>query len=472
MELTCWFFDTVNMHIFDKSLALIFSLMILGQAYLVRRYVGTWLFPACLFGLFWFGLTFVPLLLLLPVPINPMGSGFILLCLVAFSLSAVLFPWRSSLKAKTLSGETSAQQFESSFLKNAFYVLSCFATALILMDYLAQGFSLHDLLYDLIATAAAYRNLVSFDQLSSTIYGRLGEILIYDVAILGGLIISSTHSWWKRLAIVSFSFAPGTLMAVAQSTKWALFSCLAFFYAGLLAYRVAKGDFRLFHRGVIKKAVPAIAILALITTVSFMSRGLQGSEDSDLIRDRLRLMFASYTCGHLYGFSDWYGAYMAANWDTGYQSEIRYQQEDALHGKTYGLYTFTPLFRFFGSTKVIPPDTFNDYYEYGNIMAGNIYTMFRGLIEDFGLVGCLLFMFSMGLLSHWCFHAMLRNRIQAFGVVAFTFFVGFFYASFGRSLFSWSGIYFTFFLLAAVLTVNRYVSVPWKLSTSLSEAGT
>ena len=67
---------------FDKCLALSFSLMILGQAYLVRRYVGTWLFPACLFGLFWFGYTFVPLAILFWVPAEPYAIAFIFLCTV------------------------------------------------------------------------------------------------------------------------------------------------------------------------------------------------------------------------------------------------------------------------------------------------------------------------------------------------------------------------------------------------------
>jgi oligosaccharide repeat unit polymerase len=177
-------------------------------------------------------------------------------------------------------------------------------------------------------------------------------------------------------------------------------------------------------------------------------------------------MFASYSCGHLYAFSDWYGAYMAAHWDTGYQSQIHYTQENSIYGATYGLYTFAPLFRFFGSTKVIPPDTFDDYYEYGNILTSNIYTMFRGVIEDFGLLGCLLFMFLMGLLNHWSFNAMLENRKPALTVTVFTFFIGFFYASFGRSIFSWSGIYFTFLLLCAILVINKHFSDYLKASVS------
>src|SRR5262245_17797861 len=83
---------------FDKYLALIFSLTILGQAYLVRRYVGTWLSPACLFGLFWFGFTFFPLTILFWIPVNWLSIGFILLCMTAFTAPVLLFDWKTALK--------------------------------------------------------------------------------------------------------------------------------------------------------------------------------------------------------------------------------------------------------------------------------------------------------------------------------------------------------------------------------------
>ncbi|HVB56359.1 MAG TPA: hypothetical protein VNE63_08020 [Candidatus Acidoferrales bacterium] len=452
-------------------MALIFSLMILGQAYFVRRYVGTWLFPACLFGLFWFCLTFFPLIVLFNVPINPLGVGFILLCLAAFSSSALIFPWQERLKENILKRETTLLVFQNPFLKRTFYVLSSVTTLCIVLDSLAQGVSLHDLVYNLITTAASYRNLVSFGDLNVTMYGRLGDILIYDVSILGGMLISSTPTRWGRFRIIMCSFTPGVLMAVAQSTKWALFSSIAFFYGGVLTYQVAQSDFRLFKKGIFKKLILCFAILVLVTAVSFMSRGLQDSDDSTLIHDRLTLMFASYSCGHLYAFSDWYGSYMAANWDTGYQSQIRYQQDNATYGATYGVYTFAPVARFLGSTKAIPPDTFDDYYEYGNLIVSNIYTIFRGLIQDFGVGGCLLFMFLTGLLNHWSFNTMLRNRKPVLTVATFIFFIGFYYASFGRSLFSWSGIYFSFVVLCAILAINKRLSLYPKESASSFRTG-
>jgi len=442
------------MHTIEKCLALAFSLMILGQAYYVRRIVGTWLFPACIFGLFWFGLTVIPLVVLLTVPIDPWGTAFILVCLIAFSFSAVLFPWSKAFKANALKNQLMSLDYASPFLNQVFYVLSLATVACIVIDSLAQGVTLRDLLFDLIATAASYREMASFDNLNSTIWDRLSEIMVYDVAILGGLLVSSASVKWHRYRILVLSFIPGVLFAVAKSTKWAMFACIVFFYAGLLAYRVSQSDFCLLKKGSLKKLVLCAPALVLITTVSFMSRGLQDSEDTDLIQSRLKLLFASYSCGHLYAFSDWYTSYMAEHWGARYHSQISYTREHT----TYGAYTFAPLFRFVGSKKVFAEGMFDEYYEYGDILVGNVYTMFRGLIQDFGLLGSLLFMFLLGLLVHWSFFAMLMKRNQPFTVAVFLFSIGFFYASFVRSLFSWSGIYFTFALLWAILSVNKRIT--------------
>ena len=440
------------MHTLEKCLALAFSLMILGQAYLVRRYVGTWLFPACLFGLFWFGFSFIPLVVLLTIPINPWGTGFILLCLAAFSFSAFPFRWSDAFKKNVLERETAAPLYSSSFVKRVFYALSSATVACILVDSLAQGATFHYLMFDLIATAATYRDMASFDNLNSTIWDRLSEIMVYDVAILGGVLLSSTPTKWGRFRIIAFSFVPGVLIAVAHSTKWALFSCIAFFYAGLLVYRVSQSDFFLLRKGSFKKLALCAAALLLITTVSFVSRGLQDTEDTDLIQSRLNLMFASYSSGHLYAFSDWYTYYMSEHFGTPYHSQMTYSREHT----TYGLYTFAPLFRLAGSTKT--PEAADEYYEYGDILQSNIYTMFRGLIQDFGLLGCLLFMFLFGLLIHWAFYRMLLNRNPVFTVTVFVFSIGFFYASFGRSLFTWSSIYFTFALMWAILAFNKWIT--------------
>src|SRR4051812_18568405 len=104
----------------EKILAIIFSLLILAQAGVVRCWVGTWIFPACLFALFWFLFTFIPLVALFWVPIEPLAVGFILLCCVMFSLSSIGLSWPKALAERRARTERAAV-YDTWFLRLCFY---------------------------------------------------------------------------------------------------------------------------------------------------------------------------------------------------------------------------------------------------------------------------------------------------------------------------------------------------------------
>jgi len=433
---------------FGKCLALVFSLMILGQAYLVRRHVGTWLFPACLFGLFWFGFTFLPLVILFWVPVNPYATGFLFVCTLAFSIGSLAFDWKTAFARNASKRGTTVVVYGSPFLKGAFYASTLLSLLFVILDSLAQGVSLRDLFFDLISSAAAYRDLAGYEMLNLTVFGRFGTVLALLGVILGGLLFPSTSTKNERRVIVVLSFLPPIFMAVAQSSKWTLFACIAFFWAGILAHRASAGKLQLFDKGRVKPLTLYTPVLILIVSISFMSRGLSTVEDSGDLRDMLLARFASYSCNHIYAFSDWF------SFTVGGHSEIAYAHESA----AYGYYTFAPLFRVMGSRKVLPQGLYDEYYSYGDLLGGNIYTMFRGLILDFGFIGSVLFMLATGLLLHWAFHTLLRNIRPVFTVAVFVFTIGYFYWSFGASILSTSNSYLAFAMLWVVLGVNKLVT--------------
>src|SRR5262249_24251192 len=104
----------------SKLLALVFSTMIFGQTLLVRRHVGTWLFPASLFGLFWFLFTFIPLVLLYWIPIDPLAIGYVLLCAITMSLSSFPFQWRDAFRRHLQRRKATA--YDSLFIRSVFYI--------------------------------------------------------------------------------------------------------------------------------------------------------------------------------------------------------------------------------------------------------------------------------------------------------------------------------------------------------------
>jgi len=425
--------------IWAKLLAVAFSLLILLQAYGVRKFTGTWLCPACLFGLFWFFMTFVPLVALWWIPISPIGTGMILLYAVAFSCSAFLFKWK-------LPAARHTDEFSRPFIRKVFYLSAFGSLACAILNSLAQGISLNDLIFNTVVTAAAYRDLLSSGQINVTLYLRVQEILAFLSAVLGGMILSSFATKKMRAWIMFLSFASGSYIAVAQSSKWTLFSCLAMFYAGILVERASRGEMVLLKRGSVKKLGLAVTLLVGIAAASFLSRGLQNSDDSDLITNRLEFYFASYSCEHLYGFSDWLA------YTLGEHSQISYTQEPSTHG----FYTFMTLYRTLGYNKAVPAGTFDDYYSYEDTIKGNIYTAFRGMIQDFGILGSVLVMFLIGASFNLAFHLMLRS-MGILSICIFLFATQFIYSSFGVSIFTWSWIYFTFPALYATLYLNRRI---------------
>lgn len=436
------------MEIGQKCLALVFSSMMLLQAYVMRRYVGNWLSPASLFSLFWFAFSFFPLVGVFSIPIYPYGTGLILVYAFAFSCSAFLFGWKAAFERNRETEQVGQEFYSSPVLRKAFYLVSFVAVLSAVVNSITQGASLRDLLFDTIITAASYRDLVLSGDIKVSIYFRVSEILAHLSAILGGLIISTYQTRKGRLGVILLSFVTGAYMATAQSSKWTLFTCIALFYAGLLAYRISTGDFRLLQKGSFKKILVCFLILFSIATISFMSRGLQYTNDATYILDTLKFYFASYSFGHLYGFSDWLAFKVGAH------AVVHYSQKG--EGYLPGSYTFPTIFRTLGADG---PGPYDDYFIYTDQMQTNIYTMFRGLIQDFGVLGSVVFMFLAGIPCHAAFRFMLTNKKSCTSVSGFIFAVVFIYASYGVSIFSWSWIYFAFPLLWVILALNKYF--PW-----------
>lgn len=433
------------MDVLNKCLALIFSAMILGQAYLVRRYVGTWLFPACLFGIFWFGYTFIPLIALFWIPATPYATGFILLCTCVFSIGSLPFDWKKAFRLNRRKRQFTTQMYGNSFVATTFYFSTAASLIFLILDLSDQGISILDFIFDLQASAASYANLLYSESLKDNIYGRLNVVLAYVGPVFGGFLFSCTSSKRKRVQIVILALLPAVFAAVTQTTKGLLFFCIVLFYAGLLVCRLSSGRLRLLEKGSARSLVISLAVLVPTITASFLLRGLSDIEDNDLLIEKLLSYYASYSCGHLYAFSDWF-SYIVAS-----RSSLIYDDIDGTHG----FYTFATIFKLMGSERVLPLGIFEDYYTYENVLTTNIYTMFRGLILDFGFAGSLLFMLATGFLFHLAFHAFLRHRKPVFTAAIFVFMVGYFYNSYIISILGWSRVYVAFVLLCLLLQTNK-----------------
>ena len=425
-----------------KLIAIALSLLILAQAYAVRRVVGTWLFPACLYGLFWFALSFLPLVALLTVPVDPVGVAFLLLSALAFSSGALLFDWRRAFARNALKDDP-RPLLGGRFLAHAFGASTAGALVLVVANTLNQGFGWADIAFNLFATAELYATLRYADQLTAPLVERWSVVLMYVGALLGGLRYGTATARGRRLILLA-AFVPSVLVAVTQSAKWPFLLSIALFLGGTLVHRAWTGRLALVGAGN-RRAIVSYGVLAVaVVGLSFASRGLYEADSFEVL-PMVMSKVATYTSGHLYAFCDWFA------WSLGRPAEWSYVREPA----SYGFYTFATIFNVFGSDRVLPIGVYDDDYAHGAVLLTNVFTMFRGMVHDFGVVGTLALMAGLGTAFHGAFYAFLVARRPVFGIVAFLFMTAFIFSSFVASALGQNiALYVTFAILWMLLWVN------------------
>ena len=431
--------------ILDKILALSFSLLILINGAMIQRIVGTWLFPACILSLFWFIYTFIPLLLLFTYPINPFAVGYITLCIVLFSWTSLLFKWKTAFKQNKLKSNPELV-FNTILLRRILYFSSIIAIIAIIAQVLAQGFSLIDLVTKPLEVAETYTKNRYTYKIEHTIFSRIGLAFSYIGVIVGGLLYGSNQNKWYKRLILLIAFLPAIFIILFQGAKGMLFIQIFLFLGSLMIIQFYYNNLGLLTNNNIQKILKiSLSILPLIV-ISFLSRGLYRMNDSSYVLAKLKGLFASYACGHLYAFSDWF------TFRSGSESILEYHHEKL----SYGFYTFTSLFKLFGSTKEITPGVYSEFFTYGDFFRTNIYTIFRGLITDFGFIGTFLFFILNSIIIHYIFLFFLKTRYSVFAISFLVFTIGYFYISYGISLLFWDIIIFLFFMIAIILYLNKY----------------
>jgi oligosaccharide repeat unit polymerase len=399
-----------------------------------------------LFGLFWFLFTIIPTILLFDIPIQPLPIAYISLCAASFSLSSLVFDWRMAYAINSQIAQQTKGYFETKVLRMAFYLSAVLALGLLTINSTGQGFSITDVAGDLTVSAAQYAARRMSGDLQTLLSGQLSLITTYVAASIGGLLLANAGSPRTKLVRIAFALGPAAVLMVTQSAKGALFLSVALLYGGLLAGWLKSGRLGIVSR----RAIPLLTLLGLLLLVlvgfSFRSRGLYFADQTpEEVRVMLTMYFRSYFFGHLYAFADWF------TFVTGGNAAYPYMPE----APAFGFYTFHALFRLVGSNRYMSMGVFDERFEIGGLLITNIYTIFRSLITDFGLVGCVGFFFVTGWILHRVFYSLLVARRPVISLAVFIMMIGAFVHSNLSSLLMYANFYACIAALAGVFFVNK-----------------
>lgn len=326
-------------------------------------------------------------------------------------------------------------------MRQVFYICSATAVVSVLINATINGFEFSLSIYALLQSASGFISKRYDGSTIGTVFSQLAFVSMYTSGVLGGFLLRR-ESRFPLFSITFFlAFLPSTLLLVIEGNKGALPLVAAMFWASTLIRKLKMGETRVFGAGSLKQGVFVFSGAFVLIVFSFLARGLYDETDSQLLIQQLTRLFASYSSGHMYAFSDWFT----------FITEGHASQNFVNEPLTGGFYTFMSLFQMFGDTRYVPPGVYDEYFRYGTFLQTNIYTVFRGLITDFGLIGTLVVNAVFGFLIHLSFFGLLTKKVSPLNISVFSHVVGMMYSSYIISLFIWNSTYAS--LIGVVLTI-------------------
>jgi len=430
-----------------KFINFFLSIFFLLGAWSAKKAFSVWLNPVSIFSLFWFLYTAFPLVVAFEAPVNPLAIVYILLFCLSFSLSGYMFPWRVAL-ARNESKPDAAYYFNRPLMVAAFYGVAGFAVLMNFLGVLQQGISIEQLLSNPIAVGGIYAGKRYSGEIVPNVFSQLGLQCCYYTAVFGGLIYGSRGAAKGKIKFLVFTFLPALLVMFLQSAKGLFFFSVFLFLGGLLVTRIYNKNYTLINYTGFR-ALSLYGLLVFpIVLASFLSRGIYELDDTSLILNRLRFYLVTYSSVHLPAFSDWFSERYLG------ESLMSYRHDTL----TMGFYTFMSFFQLAGDNRSLPMGIYDEFYTYGEYVKGNLFTVFRGLINDFGLLGSFVFAFFAGFFCNLIYWRLLSCRNSAFAVMFFIYFVAVSYQTYIISSLSW-------------LTVPLVFLVQWFLLLILMRVG-
>lgn len=247
-------------------------------------------------------------------------------------------------------------------------------------------------------------------------------IFEYLAPIIGGYHFASTENKKDKL-LGLMGFLPSICNMLVQNTKNELISSIFLFISAMIiAIIYLNKKIHIKIQNIFKVTLVAIVVVSGFIFTMLFRLGSINSQNIQIVLNK----FLVYSFGQIPTFDYWLG---------NYHGTVEYG---------FGSNTFIGIFNVLGLSERIQ----GVYSEYVNVegFSANIYTVFRGMIEDFGVMGSVLFFVIIsGIISFAYYSLAKKNHIY---ISSFILLNGYFFIFYGFIISSWSYISY---ILAMIL---------------------
>ena len=352
----------------------------------------TWLAPAAFFALFWAAFTAVTVAQASILPVHPAALWMItgvVAAVGAGGLVAETFAYGPAPRLR--SNQLTIQDLEWPVVKVVIVLTTASALGLVILFLV--GLRLFDLdltLDTLVLIGGRFSALRYGLNYSPPWQVRILAYWVYPAALIAGVGLGLAR---RRLhvAILLLPFVVNLLYGMLVSARSGIVMSVALGGSGFLATKVVStgGAYRLFNRRFMTTVSLSVLLLFGTSLVAQWSRTgkVEGFDLSRFTEEAQTTGLGSVSV-----FSSWF-------------THVRTETP------TLGRYTFAGPFALVGAGREL--GIYTDMVALGEVGASNIFTAFRGLIEDFTVGGALLLAFLTGIVVTASFRLASRGSVVA-----------------------------------------------------------
>lgn len=317
------------------------------------------------------------------------------------------------------------------------YMLTAIASLNPILAMLSNGFSIMNFfsLSTLLELNNSMAKLGYSGDMVSSKFTQVLLILVYLSPLYGGYIYAIINQENRKKCFIVF--LPSFLILISQSTKSAIIASIFLWISG---YFTAIVFFN--KEGVsfnIRVFIKYLSLITLFLALLFVSMIFRIGEVNESVLDIVNISFLNYSFGHIPTIDIW----IANNLD--------------LPSYTYGIKTYYGISNLLGLANR-EQGIFQDFTVYATYaskeLSTNVYTLFRCVIEDFGIYLSLVFFYIIGSLSYISFICTKKKLYPFFFQTILASFFFFYLYSFITSAWAYTSYMAAFILLYIMLKIS------------------
>ena len=281
--------------------------------------------------------------------------------------------------AKQIQSFSPSNKYHTCIENSAWLMLGCF----IILASIGQLFTLRNYGFSILSFFNINSYLSMNAQIAYARYNQTGSgsafvqlflTFSYIAPLCGGYCLYYAETLFQKI-VACFSILPITFCMLFTNTKAGFIGSIMLFAIGyIIAYLETKKNFPKVTFTVFCKFILLFSFLLIILFIVMCVRVGDFSKETIAV---IKIKFAEYAVGHMEAFEMWFEKYRE-NMDSlqlGANTFLALADKIGLKEKTQGVYSLIPE------------------------ASSNVFTAFRGIITDFGIVGSLVFFQMIGLLG-------------------------------------------------------------------------